>query len=119
MLQLMALWGGDGSKNGGIIIWCSSPIKPAVSSKIVALHACPAEKLVPRQCCCCRQLFLKRWHDAVERMLQQGRAAARQVEEQLWLQHKMSVRVTPSLAIYDVKGRPVVPADVGIVLPQI
>eukprot|EP00891_Asterochloris_glomerata_P004796 jgi/Astpho2/4796/Aster-00341 len=66
-----------------------------------------------------RQLFLKRWHDAVERMLQRGRAAARQVEEQLWLQHKMSVRVTPSLAIHDVKGRTVAPADVGIVLPQI
>ena len=52
-------------------------------------------------------------------MLQRGRAAARQVEEQLWLQHKMSVRVTPSLAIHDVRGRTIIPADIGIVLPQI
>lgn len=77
--------------------------------------------LVDRQSsgCTCRVMLLNKWWKACNDILAKGRVKARQLEEQLWIQHKMAVKVSPALHITDQYGRVVHPEDINLQLPEV
>lgn len=64
-------------------------------------------------------MLLSKWWKAVDGILAKGRVKARQLEEQLWVQHKMAVKVSPALHIVDQYGRIVHPEDIDLQLPDV
>ena len=67
----------------------------------------------------CRVMLLNKWWKACSEILAKGRVRARQLEEQLWIQRKMAVKVSPALHIMDQYGRVVHPEDIDLQLPEV
>ena len=64
-------------------------------------------------------MLLSKWWTASTQILAQGRVKARQLEEQLWVERRMAVRVSPALHITDQYGRVVHPEDIDLQLPMV
>ena len=69
--------------------------------------------------CLCRMMLLSKWWKACSEILAKGRVKARQLEEQLWLERRMAVKVSPALHIIDQYGRVVHPEDIDLQLPTV
>lgn len=61
-------------------------------------------------------MILSKWWKACSDVLSKGRIKARQLEEQLWVQRKMAVKVSPALHITDQYGRVVHAEDINLQL---
>lgn len=66
-----------------------------------------------------RKMLLSKWWNACSRILAKGRVKARQLEEQLWVERRMAVKVSPALHIMDQYGRVVHPEDIDLELPVV
>ena len=66
-----------------------------------------------------RAMLLSKWWTASMQMLAKGRVKARQLEEQLWVERKMAVKVSPALHIMDQYGRVIHPEDIDLQLPTV
>lgn len=69
--------------------------------------------------CLCRMMLLSKWWKACSEILAKGRVKARQLEEQLWVERRMAVKVSPALHIMDQYGRVVHPEDIDLQLPTV
>ena len=67
----------------------------------------------------CRKMLLSKWWNACSQILAKGRVKARQLEEQLWVERRMAVKVSPALHIMDQYGRVVHPEDIDLELPVV
>ncbi|DBA87178.1 TPA: hypothetical protein ACH3X2_005182 [Trebouxia sp. C0005] len=66
-----------------------------------------------------RMMLLSKWWKACSEILAKGRVKARQLEEQLWVERRMAVKISPALHIMDQYGRVVHPEDIDLQLPTV
>ena len=69
--------------------------------------------------CDCRTMLLSKWWNACSQILAKGRVRARQLEERLWVERRMAVKVSPAMHIMDQYGRVVHPEDIDLELPDV
>lgn len=80
---------------------------------IACLSRCNSSMLI----CDCRAMLLSKWWSACSQILAKGKVKARQLEERLWVERRMAVKVSPAMHIMDQYGRVVHPEDIDLELP--
>lgn len=64
-------------------------------------------------------MLLSKWFTACSQILAKGRVKARQLEEQLWVERRLAVKVSPALHIVDQYGRVIHPEEIDLQLPVV
>ncbi|KAL3138198.1 hypothetical protein ABBQ38_005422 [Trebouxia sp. C0009 RCD-2024] len=66
-----------------------------------------------------RMMLLSKWWIASSQIIAKGKIKARQLEERLWVERRMAVKVSPAMRIMDQYGRVVHPEDIDLELPDV
>ena len=67
----------------------------------------------------CRAMLLSKWWNTSSQIVAKGKTKARQLEERLWVDRRMAVKVSPAMRIMDQYGRVVHPEDIDLELPDV